>query len=85
MEGEGFFSDLAKKAVSAAKVAAPIALDAYKAYSASKKPVAGKGRKGSRAPSERNKLVSKMMKENPGMKLGEASKRVSAMMKGGAL
>jgi hypothetical protein len=93
MEGEGFFSNLAKKAVAAApsvlstaKQLAPVALDAYKAYSAAtKKSPTGKGRKGARAPSERNKLVSKMMKENPGMKLGEASKRVSAMMKGGAL
>jgi hypothetical protein len=91
--GAGWLSDLAKSAVKAApsvisavKTAAPLALDAYKAYSAAtKKPVAGKGRKGARAPSERNKLVSKVMKENPGMKLGEASKRVSAMMKGGAL
>ena len=89
--GAGWLSDLAKTAVKAApsvisavKTAAPLAKDALAAYqAATKKPVAGKGRKGARAPSERNKLVSKVMKENPGMKLGEASKRVSEMMKRG--
>ena len=89
--GAGWLSDLAKSAVKAApsvisavKTAAPLAKDALAAYqAATKKPAVGKGRKGVRAPSERNKLVSKVMKENPGMKLGEASKRVSEMMKRG--
>jgi hypothetical protein len=40
----------------------------------------GKGRKGKRKPSERNMMVSKLMREE-GLSLGEASKKVSAMMK----
>ncbi len=42
----------------------------------------GLGRKGKRAPSQRNMMVAKMMREK-GMSLGEASKAVSAMMKRG--
>ena len=42
--------------------------------------VEGKGRKGKRKPSERNMMVSKLMREE-GMSLGEASKKVSAMLK----
>jgi len=42
--------------------------------------VEGKGRKGKRKPSERNMMVSKLMREE-GLSLGEASKKVSAMMK----
>jgi hypothetical protein len=41
----------------------------------------GLGRKGKRQPSERNMMVSKLMREK-GLSLGEASKQVSAMMKG---
>ena len=44
------------------------------------KSAAGKGRKGKRKPSERNMMVSKLMREE-GLSLGEASKKVSAMMK----
>jgi len=44
------------------------------------KTAAGKGRKGKRKPSERNMMVSKLMREE-GLSLGEASKKVSAMMK----
>jgi len=42
----------------------------------------GLGRKGKRAPSKRNMLVSKLMKEH-GMSLPEASRKASQMMKGG--
>jgi hypothetical protein len=42
----------------------------------------GLGRKGKRAPSQRNMMVAKLMREK-GMTLGEASKAVSAMMKRG--
>jgi hypothetical protein len=42
----------------------------------------GLGRKGKRAPSQRNMMVSKMMREK-GLSLGEASKQVSAMLKRG--
>ena len=45
----------------------------------------GLGKKGKRAPSQRNMMVSKLMREE-GLTLGEASKKVSAMMKkGGSL
>jgi hypothetical protein len=44
----------------------------------------GLGRKGKRAPSKRNMLVSKLMKEH-GMSLPEASRKASQMMKGGEL
>lgn len=45
----------------------------------------GLGKKGKRAPSQRNMMVSKLMREE-GLTLGEASKKVSAMLKkGGAL
>lgn len=42
----------------------------------------GLGRKGKRQPSQRNMMVSKLMREK-GLTLGEASKQVSAMKKGG--
>ena len=42
----------------------------------------GLGRKGKRQPSQRNMMVSKLMREK-GLSLGEASKQVSAMLKGG--
>nr|WPF46463.1 MAG: hypothetical protein [Lake Baikal virophage 3] len=42
----------------------------------------GLGRKGKRAPSQRNMMVSKLMREK-GLTLGEASKQVSAMLKRG--
>lgn len=44
----------------------------------------GLGKKGKRMPSQRNMMVSKLMREE-GLTLGEASKKVSAMLKGGAL
>jgi hypothetical protein len=44
----------------------------------------GLGRKGKRAPSKRNMLVSKLMREH-GMSLPEASRKASQMMKGGDL
>ena len=45
----------------------------------------GLGKKGKRAPSQRNMMVSRVMREE-GLTLGEASKKVSAMLKrGGAL
>ena len=44
----------------------------------------GLGRKGKRAPSKRNMLVSKLMKEE-GLSLPEASRKASQMMKGGEL
>lgn len=47
--------------------------------------IKGLGKKGKRKPSERNMMVSKLMREK-GLTLGEASKQVSAMLKkGGAL
>jgi hypothetical protein len=42
----------------------------------------GLGRKGKRQPSQRNMMVSKLMREK-GLSLGEASKQVSAMLKKG--
>ena len=42
----------------------------------------GLGRKGKRAPSKRNMLVSKLMREH-GLSLPEASRKASQMMKGG--
>jgi hypothetical protein len=44
----------------------------------------GLGRKGKRAPSKRNMLVSKLMREH-GLSLPEASRKASQMMKGGEL
>ena len=44
----------------------------------------GFGRKGKRAPSKRNMLVSKLMREH-GLSLPEASRKASQMMKGGEL
>jgi hypothetical protein len=47
--------------------------------------IKGLGRKGKRQPTQRNMMVSKLMREE-GLSLGEASKRVTAMLKhGGAL
>jgi hypothetical protein len=47
--------------------------------------IQGLGKKGKRKPSERNMMVSKLMREE-GLTLGEASKKVSAMLKkGGSL
>jgi len=44
--------------------------------------IKGLGKKGKRKPSERNMMVSKLMREK-GLTLGEASKQVSAMLKKG--
>jgi len=50
------------------------------AMEAKEEAATGKGRKGKRKPSARNMMVAKLMREEK-LSLGEASKKVSAMMK----
>jgi hypothetical protein len=74
MNGMGVADD----AVAAVKKTQQAAMKVEQKMNAPK--VEGKGRKGKRKPSERNMMVSKLMREE-GLSLGEASKKVSAMMK----
>jgi hypothetical protein len=82
MKGQGKQEDsmktMADDAAEAVKKTEAAAMKVEQKMNAPK--VEGKGRKGKRKPSERNMMVSKLMREE-GLSLGEASKKVSAMMK----
>jgi hypothetical protein len=73
-----------KTAIEAAKPPASVKSTLISAVDTVKN-ISGLGKKGKRAPSQRNMMVSKLMREE-GLTLGEASKKVSAMLKkGGSL
>jgi hypothetical protein len=80
-------ADLIQSTVNAIPAAPQSAKDVIKTVTDAAKSgrQSGLGKKGKRAPSQRNMMVSKLMREE-GLTLGEASKKVSAMLKkGGAL
>lgn len=73
-------ADSINSAIDAVPGVAPASKNSVKAVVSGIKN-SGLGRKGKRAPSKRNMLVSKLMKEH-GMSLPEASRKASQMMKG---